>query len=196
MDQSPMDRDVRRWIVEVLEQHRELLAIALRQRAKFEGWLKFELAACAESHGATNVEVEAPTGLGARADLTFIRDGKRYDVELKTSNTNWRMGGVLARTRPITKNIKGVITDGGKLRNCKGDGIVAFCLFPVEAGHTKWIDYLTRIGFELGVNLTADEHTSRVTVPLKDEHQADIVVATFLVPKAILNDIAQAGVSQ
>jgi len=98
-----MEKILRSWIVDVLEQRRSLLAIAIRQRAKFEGWLKFELALYAEQHGATSVEVEAPTGAGSRSDLTFLYDGKRYDVELKTSNTNWRMKGVLARTRPITK---------------------------------------------------------------------------------------------
>src|SRR5688572_13414682 len=170
-----MERQVRQWIVEVLEQHRPLLAIALRQRAKFEGWLKFELAECAERHGAVNVEVEAPTGMGARADLTFLHNGKRYDVELKTSNTNWRMGGVLARTRPITKNIREVIRDGGKLKGCAGDGIVAFCLFPVEAGDQRWMDYLKRIGSELNIDLTEHQHTSRTTVPLNDSHQADII---------------------
>ena len=100
------------------------------------------------------------------------------------------MKGVLARTRPITKNIRGVIIDGGKLRQCPGDGIVAFCLFPVEAGDSRWMDYLKRIGSELGVNLSKGEHTSRVSVPLQDGHHADIVIATFGVPKAVLNAVA------
>ena len=107
-----MDKRLRSWIVEVLNQHRSLLSVAVRQRAKFEGWLKFELALYAEQHGATDVKVEAPSSSGSRSDLTFLYDGKRYDVELKTSNTNWRMKGVLSRTRPITKNIRGVIIDG------------------------------------------------------------------------------------
>lgn len=170
----------------MLEQHRPLLDIAVRQRAKFEGWLKFELALYAEQHGATAVEVEAPSGSGSRSDLTFLYDGKRYDVELKTSNTNWRMKGVRARTRPITNNIRGVIIDGGKLRQCPGDGIVAFCLFPIEAADGRWMDYLKRIGSELGVTLSEGEHTSRVTVPLSDGHHADIVVATFVVAKPAL----------
>lgn len=185
-----MDQRIRHWIVDVLEQHRPLLAVAVRQRAKFEGWLKFELALYAEQHGASAVEVEAPSGLGSRSDLSFGYDGKRYDVELKTSNTNWRMKGVLARTRPITKNIRGVIIDGGKLRQCPGEGIVAFCLFPVEAGDSRWMDYLKRIGSELGINLSEGEHTSRVSVPLQDGHQADIVIATFAVPRAVLNALA------
>lgn len=34
-----MDEIVRRWISEILEQYKPLLSIAIRQRAKFEGWL-------------------------------------------------------------------------------------------------------------------------------------------------------------
>jgi hypothetical protein len=52
------------------------------------------------------------------------------------------------------------------------------------------MDYLKRIGSELGVSLSEAGHTSRVTVPLADGHQADIVVATFVVPKAILQAAA------
>jgi hypothetical protein len=83
-----------------------------------------------------------------------------------------------------------VILDGGKLRQCPGDGIVAFCLFPVEAGDGRWLDYLKQIGSELGVTLAEGEHTSRVTVPLNDGHHADIVIAAFGVPRAILNALA------
>src|SRR5436190_23834073 len=129
-----MDQQVRRWIVDVLEQRRPLLNVAVRKRAKFEGWLKFELALHAEQHGATNVEVETPSDSGSRSDLSFTYGGCRYDVELKTCNTNYRMPGVLDSTRPITKNIASVVIDGNKLRLCPGQGIVAFCLFPVSVG--------------------------------------------------------------
>lgn len=39
-----MDEFIRKGIVEILETNRSLLKIPLRQKAKFEGWLKFELA--------------------------------------------------------------------------------------------------------------------------------------------------------
>ncbi len=180
---TDMDVRIRGWIVDVLEQHRSLLAVAVRQRAKFEGWLKFELAQYAEQQGASAVEVETVSESGARSDLSFIYDGQRYDVELKTPNTNWRMNGVLARTRPITKNIASIVIDGKKLLRCPGQGIVAFCLFPIASGDGKWIRYLNRIGLELGVDLSESQHTSRVTVPLADGCAADIVIATFAVSK-------------
>ena len=73
-----MDKTVRSWIEQILKEHQPLLAIAVRQRAKFEGWLKFELAAFAESQGATNVSVEARCDDGGiskqRSDVTFNID--------------------------------------------------------------------------------------------------------------------------
>jgi hypothetical protein len=180
-----MDKRLRSWITAVLEQHRPLLGIAVRQRAKFEGWLKFELALYAEHHGAADLQVETASDSGARSDLSFVYDGQRYDVELKTCNTNYRMKGVLDCTRPITKNIASVVIDGKKLQRSPGEGIVAFCLFPVEAGDSRWMDYLMRIGSELGVNLSEQESTSRVSLLVKDGHHADIVVATFCVLKTV-----------
>jgi hypothetical protein len=55
----------------------------------------------------------------------------------------------------------------------------------VSNGDSRWTDYLNRIGSELGVNLSEREHTSRVTVPLRDGYQADIVVASFAIAKSL-----------
>lgn len=49
---------VRGWIADILKRNESVVAVALRQRAKFEGWLKFELAAHACDAGATAVQVE------------------------------------------------------------------------------------------------------------------------------------------
>jgi hypothetical protein len=136
METEPMDTRVRRWVVEVLEDHPHLVTLAVRQRAKWEGWLKFELAARAEREGYDPVWVEEGYGQ-VRADVTFYNDGQRYDVELKTPNTNWRVPGVLNRIRPITKNIDGVVKDAHKLVMAPGRGIVCFALFPVPVGSGK-----------------------------------------------------------
>ena len=180
-----MDTFVRQWIVDILVQHPSLLAVAVRQRAKFEGWLKFELAAYAELQGATSVQVETPSvdstlGL-SRSDLTFFLDGKRYDVELKTPNSNWRIPGVLDSTRPITQNIAEIVIDGRKLRGCGGQGIVAFVLFPVIANDKRWVAYLNRIAYELNLPLTEVDHSSRLMVPLGEGHTADVIVCCFTI---------------
>lgn len=80
-----MHEHVRGWIVDVLARHQPLLAIAFRQRAKFEGWLKFELAACAEESGATSVCVETASEdhtvtTRCRSDLASI--SRRFGTTL------------------------------------------------------------------------------------------------------------------
>lgn len=176
---------IRRWIVEVIRAHASLVAIAVRQRAKFEGWLKFELAAYAELQGASDVKVEAGSAESGRArcDLTFEHNGGRCDVELKTCNTNWRMEGVLNLTRPLTKNIAEIVADARKLTMCQGEGIVAFCVFPVPTEDRRWTQYLTRIGNQVGIRLSVESHTDRVSVSLGGGCEADVVVVAFRVQK-------------
>lgn len=177
---------VRSWIVDVLDAHRELVAIAVRQRAKFEGWLKFELAAYAQFKGAIEVQVEpsADNSSNLRADLTFIYGNERCDVELKTCNTNWRMKGVLNKTRPITKNVAGVIEDARKLHKCSGQGVVAACIFPVECGDMRWVEYLSRIADATGVELSPNSHTSKLAIPIGHDCDAEIIIVSFSTKKA------------
>ena len=87
-----IDRILRQWIVQVIQQHESMLRIAIRQRAKFEGWLKFELAAIAEINGATVVEVETQSVQSQskkRADISFVYQDKKYDVVDSSSKCNF-----------------------------------------------------------------------------------------------------------
>ena len=179
-----MDKIVREWISEILIQHELLLKIALRQRAKFEGWLKFELAGIAEKYGAEDVEVEASNNFGTglmRSDIAFKFNDIRYDVELKTPNSNWRMPGVYNKTRPITKNVAGIVHDGEKLRTCSGQGIVAFVLFPIPPKDNRWIEYLNRISTELEVSINEFDNCKRLSMTLGNDYQADLVICAFQV---------------
>jgi len=188
-----MDAIVRSWIVQILEEHLSLIAIALRQRAKFEGWLKFELASMAERHGAQDVEVEASPVRGSslsKSDLALRFKGIRYDIELKTSNSNWRMPGVLNRTRPITLNIAGIVRDAKKLRETSENGLVAFVLFPIPPRDRRWLEYLERIANELSIPLREEDHSSRLRITLGVGNEADLIVATFPVSGSF-NDRAQ-----
>jgi len=185
---SRVDALVRSWIVEILRLHVPLIAVAVRQRAKFEGWLKFELAAYAALQGASDVTVETSLGdeVGTRSDLTFVFRGRRYDIELKTCNTNWRMEGIRNLTRPITKNVSGIVVDAKKLQQCPGDGIVAVCMFPVAGKDDRWTEYLGRINRELGIELSVTQHCTRVSVSLGDGCDADVIVIAFAVPRVAL----------
>jgi hypothetical protein len=54
----------------------------VRQRAKFEGWLKFELASNAEQNGAELVRVESSySDDNRRADLSFVYNDKQFNVD-------------------------------------------------------------------------------------------------------------------
>src|SRR6266850_7518630 len=80
--------------------------------------------------------------LALRSDLPVRRQTVRcgtQDIQHKLADE-----GCSGPNAADHENIRGVIIDGGKLRQCPGDGIVAFCLFPVEAGDDRWIDYLKR----------------------------------------------------
>lgn len=179
-----MHTTLRNWIVNILEERKPLVAMAIRQRAKFEGWLKFELAyRASQANDIKDVSVESGyEGQQIRGDICFSRDGKQYVVELKTPNTNWRMDGVEKKTRPITKNISSVVTDGRKLMSHPNGGIIAFVLFPVPVNDKRWIDYLDRISTELGIPLKEHEHTSQISVSLADDESANLVVCAFTVP--------------
>ena len=50
-----IDQLIRDSIANIIVDHLELVVIAVRQRAKFEGWLKFELANHLQSIGVCQV---------------------------------------------------------------------------------------------------------------------------------------------
>jgi len=92
-------------IEKIIKDHPILISICMRQKAKFEGWLKFELAQALEMLGVEQLSVEYKYDNNFRADISFIFKNERYLLELKTSNTNWVIDGIESKTRPITKNI-------------------------------------------------------------------------------------------
>jgi hypothetical protein len=76
---------------------------------KPEGW--HQLSALRGGFGPVSVEAGYGTGM---ADVTLQDGGARYDVELKTWNSNWQIPGVRNATRPITMNIAGMVTAAGQ----------------------------------------------------------------------------------
>lgn len=182
-----MHNTVRNWIADVLRSNPGPVSIALRQRAKFEGWLKFELAAHAERNGANEVEVEAPSSdsgsTRSRSDITFRSNGTRYDIELKTPNTNWRIPGVDEKIRPITKNVSSVVDDARKRARGNRELLVAFVMFPIPSGDQRWHEYLERVGRELQISLSPKLHAAQITLPISSQHSADVAICCFPVPR-------------
>ena len=190
-----MEQQLQRWIIEILQAHPTVMNVALRQRAKFEGWLKFELAAAAAENGASEVVIEAGYDAG-RADLSFQYRGDTYYIEMKTPNTNWRIIGIESKHRPITKNISAVAGDAEKLKSCPGRGILVFVLFPIPQHDIRWRHYLQRIAD--GARLAADwrSHCSQVSLTLSDGSVTDVVIVCIDVQANGINALVGAGASK
>lgn len=147
---------LRQLIVACLSEQPSVLKLAVSQQAKFEGWLKFELAAALSRHASfENIRLEEGYPDGKRkADIAFRFNGTECYLELKTCNTNYRMEGVETKTRPITQNIQKVIQDvqrAAKAAESGARGIVAFCIFPVSKTPPKELsEHLAEIDKALG----------------------------------------------
>lgn len=173
-----MDKLIRKGIVDILTKHEELLRIPLRQRAKFEGWLKFELACYLDQIGMRSVKVESQDYFRGRTDIAFFKDDNPYSIELKTPNTNWRILGVNSSGRPITKNIQSIVDDAFKLNSQYG--IVAFVLFPVPVDDSRWEVYLKRISKKTGLCLSKENNCDVVKMNIDDKHTCDLIVCSFM----------------
>lgn len=115
-------------IVSILKANMDLVEIALIQRAKFEGWLKFELVnRLRKMYDDSRVEF-------AVDDVGFVDImSNNCLIELKTPNTSYIVAGCEKHTRPVTMNINSIIHDIGKLRKqSQMSGYIAFVLFPLD----------------------------------------------------------------
>jgi hypothetical protein len=180
-EQETLHQTVATWIIQVLEAHPAVMGKAMLQRAKFEGWLKFELAALAETCGATEVAVETGYNDRSRADLSFSYHGITCLLELKTANTSRHVSGIENKKRPLSKNLKSIVDDVTKLQGCDGVGLVAFVLFPIPRDDVRWQDYLEWIFSETGIALSPQEHCRRVPISLGKAQTCEAVVCCFLV---------------
>ena len=144
-------------IESILSSNEDLLEIAFRQRAKFEGWLKFEIAKeFQESGKATKVEYPI-----AKGHVDLFADNCL--IELKTPNTSYTCEGVDPKTRPITDNVNSIISDVDKLRNITEglsyDSFIAFVMFPIDT-NKKYMGHVNKIENHIqaqGLQIIKDE---------------------------------------
>lgn len=137
-------------IRKIFSTHLDVLLMACQQRAKFEGWLKFELAVALQNHGdIQEVVLEGSYGDRGRTDIRFIYKEVVHFLEMKTSNVNWRVKGVENRTRPIKKNVDEIIEDIHKLREkaTSGNGLAVFAFFPVPS--RIWLNEKDKLNYHL-----------------------------------------------
>jgi hypothetical protein len=145
-----MEKELNNLIVSILEDNAGLVFIAIKQRAKFEGWLKFQLAhKLLEEDGKVEVERPYPTNGKLHADIY----AKNAFIELKTPNTNYRYKQCISCNRPVTKNITSIIEDINKLRSIEdNEKYIAFVIFPIDQDK-KYREYILRIENEGRVKL-------------------------------------------
>ena len=138
----------------LVESRKDVLIPACKQKSKFEGWLKFELISLlSKKFGSDNVIIEGSyPDSKSKADIVIKNNERRFFIELKTVNTNWKVKGVANKTRPIEKNVSGVINDIEKIKNLKSSitGVAAFVFSPVpeliwRRDRDKLIYHLSRI---------------------------------------------------
>ena len=146
-------------IKKILSKNQDLLEIAFRQRAKFEGWLKFEIAKEFQKSGK-DTKVEYPI---AKGHVDLFADNCL--IELKTPNTSYTCKGVDPKTRPITDNVNSIISDVDKLRNITEglsyDSFIAFVMFPIDT-NKKYMGHVNKIENHIqaqGLQIIKDERT-------------------------------------
>lgn len=138
-------------ICRIVQRNQPLLSIAISQRAKFEGWLKFELANDLQCDHDVIVEKWVDRS------LVDICVDMRSLIELKTPNTNYMVGNNKPKNnRPITTNVQGIINDIKKLekrvkQNGYADGYIAFVMFPID-DKMQYHDHIKKVEERLAPN--------------------------------------------
>ena len=119
-----------------------ILSLHLPKRAKFERYLQTVLAYKLKSC-YPDIEIEKPYPTNS-SKHTDIFANETY-IEIKTPNTSYKVEGVESKTKPISKNIKGIKYDIEKLQTQRvKNGVVAFVLFPID-DEEMYKDYVRRI---------------------------------------------------
>ena len=114
------------------------LALFASECAKFEGWLKVEVADILCEYGKVIPEKDL-------IDIVF----ENCAIELKTVNTSNKYPGVLNKTKPVTDNVKSIINDICKLKKTVyKNKYVLFAVFPLE-DNKKWQKHLNKISQNL-----------------------------------------------
>ena len=174
-----MEKLILELIVNILSDNKQLMRIAIRQRAKFEGWLKFELANRIEKLGFNEVEIETKVEWRRnRPDISFYEEDDFYRIELKTCNTSWKINGISKKGKPITDNIKGVINDAKKLNS--NYGIVAFVMFPIPKNDIRWKPYIERIKEETKIEIDYKLNCKILAMEIDDSNTCDLLVCSFM----------------
>jgi hypothetical protein len=131
---SSLSSEVQGILRILLLSRKDVALLACQQRAKFEGWLKFELASALKGKaGFDRIILEDSYATNGRSDISFEYAGNKWFVEMKTANTNWRAENLENLSRPVTRNMDGITEDIIVLRekSTPAHGLAVFCIFPI-----------------------------------------------------------------
>lgn len=129
-------KDLQDKITNLLSGHLSICKIACVQRAKFEGWYKFELINSLLGDSLySNVNIEENYPSNGRSDFSFKYNDKKWFVEMKTANTSYRSHGLENIIRPITMNMNNIAEDIRvlQIKTPPAQGLAIFCIFPVPS---------------------------------------------------------------
>lgn len=179
---------IKNEIRKILIGRREVVSLACARRSKFEGWLKFELAAAltTKQPEISSLVLEDGYLSNRRSDLSFVYEGDKYFVEMKTANTNWRVEGVENLHRPVAKNISGIIENIQILNKLAppAHGIAVFTIFPIpyrllSETPAKLNLHLDRIERETNLELGSLRETMDY-VPISDQYGLGVFVISVI----------------
>lgn len=166
-----MEKIIANEILQTIRLNQLLLAIPVRQKSKFEQWLKFELAFRLRTlYSDTEVEYMEKSANGNK--YIDIYTNNSY-LELKTTCTNIAHSlspNRKGHNKPITKNINDIIADIKDLRGYdavrKGNkrGYVATIFFPYDESQSKHVQRLKKV---LGNTALCEIDTDINTVPVR-----------------------------
>jgi len=137
------------------------IQVFVKNRDKFEGWLKVEIVDILYNKITKNIIPEAPDynkNITSEKNKNYQHVDIIFDdsaLELKTINTNYRHNEVENKTRPITYNIKQLKDDIEKLRNLQNEDIknkaILFVVFPLPDDNIDEFNkkYLQKLGIEI-----------------------------------------------
>lgn len=137
------------------------VALFVRNRSTFEGWLKVELCRVLIERGWPVSPEETIPGSSKRVDLK----AGRWWLELKTLSTNYdAIGAYRESSRSISQNIQGVIADIRKLREHRlTPAAIIFVVSPLpdprKDAWPLWDAQLQKIRADLGGQAVLEEFT-------------------------------------
>ena len=192
-----MELDLASLILDIasglLRDRRDVVWMAVRQRASFTGWLKLEMAYALELYGFPSVMMDYPYAGGRKADISFeLEEGGRCFLELRTCRTNWAAAGVLPSRKTMTKGVRGLLSDLEAVKNVAEPdlGLALVVLFPVPARESWRVEEKIR-AWKHGPALLAEDPLRNVVAIVAGVDAAILVFGPYQSGELVARRLAE-----